>query len=232
MRGYRAKQSQSWEEWGIWEKETAACGTDSPGSGMCETNPICTCGEEPRSGVKCAKQTQFAARRAGKTLVKAKSPGDAARHQGNHAKQTQFLASPSTHHSSPMPIVQNKANLPGRPGMGAGGRAGRTRHELCKTKPIWLFGRGPGGRNTLNEPNFRGRFRFEVSSDRAKQSQFGDRTRRGPARCQGGQRGQLYKQTQFADRGFRQARAGAVAGGAVAWARRGKQSQFPSLGPA
>jgi hypothetical protein len=36
----RAKRSQTWMDWGIWEKEVVACGVARPGSETCETNPI------------------------------------------------------------------------------------------------------------------------------------------------------------------------------------------------
>jgi hypothetical protein len=36
----RAKRSQTWGDWGMWEKEVVACGVARPGSETCETNPI------------------------------------------------------------------------------------------------------------------------------------------------------------------------------------------------
>ena len=36
----RAKQSQTWEGWGIWGKANVAGGAVQPESGACETKPI------------------------------------------------------------------------------------------------------------------------------------------------------------------------------------------------
>jgi hypothetical protein len=90
----------------------------------------------------------------------------------------------------------------------------------CKTKPLCPEGlrMGAGGQA--------GRGRARRGPIAQKRSQFGDRTRRGPSKCQGYLRDQLYKQTQFADRNSRQGRAGDVA----ARTRCAKQSQFPESG--
>jgi len=39
-RADHAKQSQTWEDWGMWAKAALVSGLASPESGTCETNPI------------------------------------------------------------------------------------------------------------------------------------------------------------------------------------------------
>jgi hypothetical protein len=61
-RAKRAKQSQTWEDWGMWAKAVIVSGTASPGSGTCETKPIPPAGTGPQgrgTRDKCAKRTQF-----------------------------------------------------------------------------------------------------------------------------------------------------------------------------
>jgi hypothetical protein len=116
-----------------------------PEGETCETNP--SLGElgylgQRRRKVECAKQTQFPRRgRVGQGL------GDAER--GLLYKQTQFRpgawprhrhhsSSPSSHHSSPMPIVRNEPNL-------AASRAKQT--QFGGARP------GPQGAIVQNEPN-------------------------------------------------------------------------------
>jgi hypothetical protein len=125
-----------------------------------------------RRKVECAKQTQFSAG------GRCHPPG------GGCAEQTQFPAhrisqhstALSFRHSSPMPIVQNEPNF----------RRGRVGRELgdegrtCKTNPILPVGRGPGGRNAQNKPNFGGQT-AGARSWLCKQTQL-------PAMCRSGDR--------------------------------------------
>jgi hypothetical protein len=143
-RATRAKQSQTWEDWGMWARAVIVCGPTSPESKMCKTNPMWPATARAR-GAKCAKRTQFRREcRHRRDRTRQTNPIYPSEQAGravagaNCAKQTQLGG----------PNVRNEANLP------AGGPA----------KP-WLE------RIVRNEPNF-GPASQPGTPDCVKQSQF------------------------------------------------------------
>jgi hypothetical protein len=174
-RGKCAKQSQTWAGWDIWgttrqeganrAKQTQFARRCRVGRGLggvgrgelCETNPISPerpgmgaggRGREAPPGTDYAKRTQFGPAWAG--------PGP---RWAKDAKRTQFreLAGgwnthhstiPSFHHSSPMPIVRNKANPGGAGWDGASGTRG-ARAKQTQFRRVRL---GAGGRLRETKP--------------------------------------------------------------------------------